>query len=129
MLNCSPDFSLDHCIDSLPDLIELIKRDTPTSRETFQRAFMSSHFSQLIKQIVWPDTREALLAFKSNTSLITNDITSEKTFKRGRDTNVKLVNLQMLSLRWMLQDGNAFCDFVYYLKQQNNMAWFGEPLV
>ena len=42
---------------------------------------------------------------------------------------MRMINLKMLSLRWMLQDGNQFCDLVSKFSALNRPSWFGHPLL
>ena len=40
-----------------------------------------------------------------------------------------MINLKVISLRWMYQDGNNFCNLVYEFKKLGRPAWFGHEFM
>ena len=47
----------------------------------------------------------------------------------SKHPRIRMINLKMVGLRWMLQDDNQFCDLIQKFKDLKRPTWFGNPLL
>ena len=67
--NCR-DFQLDHCLDCIEDMIKLVGKDTPISKEVLQHAFTTTKQTREITTLNWNKNQKSFEAFRTETSLI-----------------------------------------------------------
>ena len=69
MAKTCPEFKIGHIVESIADLIKLVKKDTPISKDILQHCFYETFHTRKVKEINWN---------KNNTT--TNALKFESTF-------------------------------------------------
>ena len=70
-----------------------------------------------------------MAAFRMDTTFINSDIVSDKINDNKNQKKIEFVDIKIMSLRWMKQDGKRFCDLIYRFKQLDRPRWFGHQLL
>ena len=65
-----PEFKINHIVDCIEDLILLVKKDTPISKEILQHCFYETYHTRKIIEIDWNDEHGQLTAIKSDTTIV-----------------------------------------------------------
>lgn len=68
-LKCN-EFQIDHIIDCTEDLIELVEKDTPISREIIEHCLFETAQSRQIKELNWNQDQVSIAAFQMDTTFI-----------------------------------------------------------
>lgn len=76
-LKC-PDFNINHCLDNIENLVELVYKDTPISREILDHALYKTNCSKKITELNWNKSSQTLVAFKFDSTFITSDQVEKK---------------------------------------------------
>lgn len=82
-----------------------------------------------ITELNWNRHKEALAAFKLDTTFVTSDQISAIISDPNKPEKRQLVDIKIVSLRWMFQDRRRFCDLVSQFKGLERPAWFGHELL
>ena len=97
-------------------MIELVEKDTPISREILEHALFQTVQSRQITELNWNKQNMGLEAIKRSSTLVTEDQISTKISDITKKERRQLVDIKIVSLRWMFQDGKRFCDLVSLFK-------------
>ena len=134
MVSMSEEFTLDLIIHNVNELIELVKTDSPIAREVVENAFITTKQSREIQSLNWKSERkwEYMRTFRSPTTILNPIEVQSKVCagdQKSSGPNISMVTLQILSLRWLLQDNKWIGDFVKLFKQLDRESWFGHSIM
>ena len=129
-LKC-PQFKIDHIIDNIEDIIELVGKDTPISKQILEHCLHETIHSRKIKELNWNKPKIKVDAFKHDTTFVDSKLVSSMICDKDKKHIEirKLVDIKVISLRWMFQDGKRFCDLVSEFKGLERPSWFGHELL
>ena len=81
----------------------------------------------------WNKSKESLDAWKNDTTFIASKNNRKTTYNIIADKNLpekrQIVDIKLVSLRWMFQDGKDFCDLVNAFIQLDRKSWFCHDLM
>ena len=86
--------------------------------------------SRKIKEINWNKPKITIDAFTHDTTFIDSDLVTDEICDKNKKQELrKCVDIKLISLRWMYQDGKRFCDLINEFKSLERPAWFGHQLL
>ena len=130
MAKICPEFKIGHIVESTADLIKLVKKDTPISKDILQHCFYETVHTRKCKEINWNKNNTTTNALKFESTFVDSQtLSSEKALSDGKQDIRKMVDLKLISLRWMFQDGKEFSDLVSEFKKLERPAWFGHEFL
>ena len=96
--------------------MELIEKDTPITQEVLELTAFETIQSKKVTELNWNKSDSVLGAWRLDTTFF-NTNEENKEFQNNLSNKNKrerrlMVNLKLVSLRWMFQDGKNFCDLV-----------------
>ena len=97
-----PEFKIGHIVESITDLIKLVKKDTPISKEILQHCFYETVQTRKVKEINWNKNNRKTNALRFESTFVDSQTLSiEKALSDGKQDIQKMVDLKLISLRWM----------------------------